>query len=144
MDDQRQKEFYATQTVEQLEKHVVDLKEERNAYLKTISDYQALASGVTHKIELIMSELGSRNYETMLNEFVLTKDHVTLLLQFGTNLDDITDSDLQIAEYLHWEVSDDGLTDAQEHNIARLLAELKYAQDYINRTINDKLFVKKG
>ncbi len=144
MNDERQKEFYATQTNEQLEKHVVDLKEERNAYLKSANDYQVLASGVTHKIELIMSELGSRNYETMIKDFVLTKDHVTLLMHYGTNIDDITDSDLQIAELLEWKTGDDGLSDAQEHNIARLLAELKYAQDYINRTINDKLFSKKG
>ena len=138
----KQKEFYGTQTNEQLEKHVVDLKEERNAYLKSANDYQVLASGVTNKIELIMSELGKRNYDTMIDNFVLTKDHVTLLQKFGTNLDDITDSDLQISEYLHWKVSDNGLTDQQEHNIARLLAELKYAQDYINRHVGEKGIVK--
>lgn len=142
MDDQRQKEFYATQSIEQLEKHVVDLKEERNAYLKTISDYQALSSGVSHKIELIMSELGKRNYEAMIKDFVLTKDHMTLLLEYGNNPNEIADSDLQIAELLKWKVDDNGLTDDQERRIAQLIAELSYAQDYINRTLNDKLFRK--
>lgn len=143
MDDQRQKEFYETQSIEQLEKHVVDLKEEKNAYLKTISDYQALASGVSHKIELIMSELGKRNYEAMIKDFVLSKDHMTLLLEYGNNANEIVDSDLQIAELLGWKVADNGLTDEQEKRIAQLIAELSYAQDYINRTLNDKLFSKR-
>jgi ATP adenylyltransferase/5',5'''-P-1,P-4-tetraphosphate phosphorylase II len=125
--------LYETMSDEQLQQNVVALQNERNKGMSTVEDAKAAVSKVNQKIELIVAEIGRRNYATMLESFVLTPEHLILLREYGSQVAEITESDLQIAEKLGWTVEDDGLSDAQEHNIARLLAELTYAQQYINK-----------
>jgi len=124
---------YETMSDEQLQTNVVALQRERNEGMSRVETEKKAVAKVNEKIEAILAEVGRRNYATMLESFVLTPEHLILLREYGSQVAEITESDLQIAEKLGWAVEDEGLSDAQEHNIARLLAELTYAQQYINK-----------
>ncbi len=128
---------YQTMSDEQLRQNVMSLKREKNGVLAEIEVSQKKLTRFNTQIEAILKEVGERNYAEMIQHFELTDNHVTMLKKYGGNIDDVTDSDLEIAEVLGWEVSNDGLSERQEANIARLLAELKYAQDYVNKRADE-------
>lgn len=118
---------------EKLQQNAASLQRERNTIMANMEVKRTELSKVNGKLEKIMAEIGARNYATMLASFVLTAEHITLLKEYGAvEPTDIQASDLQIAELLGWEVADNGLSERQESNIARLLSELKYAQSFIN------------
>lgn len=133
-----------TMTDEQLQTAAMSLTRERNGALKEIEEAKARYAKVQSKLDDVIGEIGKRNYETMIQGFELTHDHVRLLKKYGAQVAEITDSDLQIAEALGWDVADTGLTERQETNIARLLAELKYAQDYINKYADGMVGMEKA
>lgn len=124
---------YETMSDDELQTAVVNLQRERNTGMTEIEETRSRVSKVNDKISQIMAEIGRRNYETMIQNFELTAEHVTLLRKYGSQVAEITDSELQIAETLGWKVADEGLTERQEANIARLLGELQYAQSFINK-----------
>lgn len=124
---------YETMTDEQLQNNAASLTRERNGMMNEVEETRGRVSKVNAKLEAILAEIGKRNYANMIEHFELNADHVTLLQKYGSQVAEITDSDLQIAETLGWKVGDDGLTERQEANIARLLGEMGYAQSFINK-----------
>lgn len=125
-------ELYETMSDQQLQSNLVSLQNDRNKIMTDINDRQGSLSKVNSKIEKIMKVIGERNYADMVEHFELNAAHVALLKKYGAEVAEITASDLEIAETLGWEVADSGLTERQEENIARLLAELRFAQSFIN------------
>lgn len=123
---------YETMTDDQLQSNAASLTRERNGMMNEIEETRGRVSKVNLKLEAILAEIGKRNYANMIEHFELNADHVTLLRKYGSQVAEITDSDLQIAETLGWTVGDGGLTERQEANIARLLGEMGYAQSFIN------------
>lgn len=134
-----------TMSDEQLQQQAASLQRERNAIMTEIENSRGRLSKVNSKLELVLAEVGRRNYETMMNSFVLTPDHLTLLREFGAvDAQEIPASDLQIADLLGWKYDDAGLSERQESNIARLLSELKYAQSFINKHADGLVNVEKA
>lgn len=128
---------YQTMSDESLRQNMMSLKREKNGILSEIETQNGKLRSINVQIEAILKEIGERNYAEMIQHFELTDDHIKLLQKYGGNVDDVTDSDVEIAEMLGWEVSENGLSERQEANVARLLAELKYAQDFVNQRASE-------
>jgi len=130
-------------TVEQLEQNAMAYKRSRNEKLNEAQEAQSEASAISVKIDAIMSEIGKRNYSDMIGKFELRREHVKLL-QKGS-IEAVSEmTDLEIASVIDWNYDDNGLSQAQERNIARLISELPYAQDFINRTADGLVDMNKS
>lgn len=132
----------ATLSDEQLQQNIMSMRRELNGIMTEKTELNARASKINSKLDKLLAEQQRRNYADMIQHFELNADHVKLLRKYGSQVAEITASDLEIAETLGWEVADSGLTERQEENIARLLSELKYAQDYINDKSDDLINAK--
>jgi len=128
---------------EQLQQNIMSMRRELNDIMRQRTELNSQSSKLNSKLDILLAEQQRRSYADMIQHFELNNDHLKLLRKYGSQVAEISDSDLQIAETLGWEVADTGLSDAQESNIARLLSELKYAQDYINGNA-DNLVNAKG
>ena len=123
---------YETMSDAELEQAAMGVKREKNVALARLEDERKVVSKLNNRLEEIMREIWDRNHNSMIQSFKLTQEHVILLKEIGADPENNNLTDLEISEKLEWSVSDDGLTVDQEKQIAKLLSELKYAQEWIN------------